>query len=140
MLRFILTALHLTFAVCMPKVHQTGSRDGLVSLLGLACQEELASDAHQAQADLLFATDGEQTRAEEQWAEGPSDGHASLDVGQLAEALMAGPDQQEEQHFLQLQDVSLLSVCEAVFACLSLCLCMHGHLSGYLCLCVCVCP
>ena len=122
----------------MPKVHQTGSRDGLVSLLGLACQEELASDAHQAQADLLFATDGEQTRAEEQWAEGPSDGHASLDVGQLAEALMAG--QQEEQHFLQLQDVSLLSVCEAVFACLSLCLCMHGHLSGYLCLCVCVCP
>ena len=83
--------------------------------------------------ELLSAADGEQTRASEEYAEGLVDGHASLDVNQLAQALKAGPDQQEEPHFLQLQDVSLSSVCDAVSACLSLCVCMHVDLSACLC-------
>ena len=60
-------------------------------------------------------------------------GHASLDVNQLAQALKAGPDQQGEPHFLQLQDVSLLSVCEAVSACLLLSVSAHVDLSACLC-------
>ena len=49
--------------------------------------------AHQFKVELLPAADGEQMRAVEEYTEGAAEGHAGLDVDQLAPALKAGPDQ-----------------------------------------------